>query len=253
MRHIPNAITLLNLLLGCAALVAALTGHPAVAAWIILLCSLLDFLDGLAARLLHAGSPLGMQLDSMADLVSFGLAPSALVFHYLQGSVASMGGGSLLSLLPYTAFFLACASAWRLARFNTATPGSDGFVGLPTPASALFFVSLPLSMAYPSAGGWGMAIPDLLSGSFWALWLTTMAFTMMLVSPLRTFSLKLRSLRVREHPVQAVFALGSLLLLMLLRMQALHWIILYYLLLSAVTHVLFREGRYGHAQNQRPT
>lgn len=250
MRHIPNAITLLNLLLGCGAVVAALTGHPAAAAWIILSCSLLDFLDGLAARLLHATSPLGVQLDSMADLVSFGLAPAALVFHYLQGLVVALGEGSFLSLLPFTAFFLACASAWRLARFNTAPSGSDGFVGLPTPASALFFVSLPISLAHPSAGGWGMAIPELLSGSFWALWLTTMACTALLVSPLRMFSLKLRSLRIREHPIQAVFALGSLLLLLLFRMQALHWIIFYYLLLSAATHVLYKDVGCGHAQNQ---
>ncbi len=278
-KHIPNTITLLNLFLGCLAVVAALQGRLAESAMLILACSLLDFLDGFAARVFRAGSPLGQQLDSLADLVSFGLAPAAIVYHYMltaigadgaigaigadgaigaigadgaigaigaDGAIGAIGAdgaigaggatGGFLRHLPLLAFLLAVFSALRLGMFNLDTRQRDDFIGLPTPANALFFVSLPLVLAFGPESGAITGLIERLTGDVWAMLLLTLLFSWLLVSPIRMFSMKFKGFRPGENLARFLFLGGSLLLAMLFWLQAPPLIMVFYLILSLIFH-----------------
>jgi CDP-diacylglycerol--serine O-phosphatidyltransferase len=163
MKHIPNLFTLLNLVFGCCAIVLilqqgiSLTNYDEGTLWVmmpqavwqsslfIFLAAVVDFLDGFIARLLKADSEMGKQLDSLADVVSFGVAPSLIIYHFIRVGLASEAEGldkSMLWLVP--SFVLAAAAAWRLARFNISTDQQHGFKGMPTPAVGLLVASFPL-------------------------------------------------------------------------------------------------------------
>lgn len=174
MKHIPNLFTLLNLLFGCIAVVYILqpglvplyTNNGALlmpdvsnlgtqyvsipeqmfmASLFIALAAVVDFLDGFVARLMKATSPIGAQLDSLADVVSFGVAPSLIVYQFLRLSFTQHENGLNINfVLLVPAFFIACAAAYRLARFNVDTNNTDYFKGLPVPANGLLFASFPL-------------------------------------------------------------------------------------------------------------
>ena len=163
MKNIPNLFTLLNLLFGCIAIVYTLQNGIVITAdaegallldipekiWMaslfIVLAAVVDFLDGFVARLFNASSEMGKQLDSLADVVSFGVAPGIIIYQFLRLSFAQEEGGvntSVLWLLP--AFVLPCAAAWRLAKFNLDNSQSFSFKGMPVPAVGIFVASLPL-------------------------------------------------------------------------------------------------------------
>lgn len=236
-KHIPNAITLLNLFLGCLAVVAALQGRLADSAMLILACSLLDFLDGFAARVFRAGSPLGQQLDSLADLVSFGLAPAAIVYQYMLIATGADGAtGGILRHLPLLAFLLAVFSALRLGMFNLDTRQREDFIGMPTPANALFFVSLPLVLAFGPENGAITGLIERLTGNVWAMLLLTLVFSWLLVSPIRMFSLKFKGFRPGDNMARFLFLGGSLLLAMIFWLQAPPLIMVFYLILSLIFH-----------------
>jgi CDP-diacylglycerol--serine O-phosphatidyltransferase len=167
MKQIPNIFTLLNLVFGCMAIVVATQNGLAIvidangeqlveipesiywASIFIALAAVIDFFDGFIARLFNATSEMGKQLDSLADVVSFGVAPSIIVYQFLRLSFAQQTDGlntSIIWLLP--AFFIACAGAYRLARFNIDTTTSVGFKGVPIPAVGLFIASFPLTYWY---------------------------------------------------------------------------------------------------------
>src|SRR5690606_26151264 len=136
LKHLPNFITLCKLFCGCIGIVVVLEGHVTYAAYLIWLAALLDFLDGFVARLLHAYSPIGKELDSLADMVTFGVLPSIIMFVLLQEKTEG-------AYWHWIAFVIAACSALRLAKFNVDTRQSDSFIGLPTPANALFISALP--------------------------------------------------------------------------------------------------------------
>lgn len=144
MKHIPNMITCCNLICGCIATTYAITGQPAMALLFIILGATFDFFDGMTARLLHVSSEIGKELDSLADDVTFGVAPSCIIFYELQvlDNPLISRCPSMASLLPYLAFLVAALSAVRLAKFNLDTRQTTSFIGLPTPANALFWGSL---------------------------------------------------------------------------------------------------------------
>lgn len=236
-KHIPNAITLINLFLGCTAVVQALEGNPGTAALIIGACAVLDFLDGFAARVLDAGSPLGQQLDSLADLVSFGAAPAAIVFHYLQLATASAGMADPSGiLLPYTAFLLAVFSGLRLAIFNLDTRQRYAFVGLPTPANAMFFAAFPFVLSFGSGHGIIARATEWVTADPWMLLLLTALFSWLLVSPIHMFSLKFTSLKAGENRFRYLFLGISLLLVILFRLDSPPVIMVFYLFLSLIFH-----------------
>ena len=183
MKQVPNIFTLLNLVFGCLAIIFILqngivlanTGEGEqmmsmpeqifLASLFIGLAALVDFFDGFLARLLKADSAMGKELDSLADVVSFGVAPGLIIYQFLRLSLARQENGldaSFLWLLP--ALILPCASAWRLAKFNIDQSQSNGFKGVPTPAVGLLVASLPL-IFWTSSQEWVLGI--LLNKWFW--------------------------------------------------------------------------------------
>lgn len=132
--NIPNTITCLNLISGCIATYWAFQGDYRMALLFIVIGAVFDFFDGMVARLLHVSSPIGKELDSLADDITFGFAPSAIIFSYLSHLTSYIS-----PLIPYLAFIMAAFSALRLAKFNLDERQALGFIGLPTPANALFW------------------------------------------------------------------------------------------------------------------
>ena len=142
-KHIPNMITCCNLISGCIATYWAFQSAFELALLFIIIGAVFDFFDGMTARLLHVSSPIGKELDSLADDITFGFAPSAIIFRLLQDMCTNMFEPSIIGdVLPYAAFVMAAFSALRLAKFNLDERQAMGFIGLPTPANALFWGSL---------------------------------------------------------------------------------------------------------------
>lgn len=225
-RHIPNAITCLNLFSGCIACVVAFNGHYMLALGFIVLSAVFDFFDGMAARLLHVTSPLGKQLDSLADDISFGLAPALIVFslfHEVHYPAFLIG---LKGVIPYLAFLIAVFSALRLAKFNIDVRQTNSFIGLPVPANALFWASLV-------AG----SHPLLVSPYFNAIYLFVLVviFSLLLVSEIPMFSLKFKNFSWKDNKIQYIFLLICILLLVFLRISGLAACIVLYILLSVLT------------------
>ena len=141
-KHIPNLLTISNLICGCIALYFTFQGELIFTAYLIGLAAIFDFMDGTAARLLNVSNPIGKELDSLADIVSFGLVPGAVVFHLLEEGT--------LSQYSFIALLIPIFSAYRLAKFNVDENQNENFIGLPTPANCLVFVSIPLITTFNS-------------------------------------------------------------------------------------------------------
>jgi CDP-diacylglycerol--serine O-phosphatidyltransferase len=229
-NHVPNAITCLNLFSGCIAVVMAFRGLFFYALLFVILAAVFDFFDGFAARLLHASSPIGKELDSLADMVSFGVAPSVVVFTQL--SWLDDAG----KFLPFGAFLIAVFSALRLAKFNIDDRQTTSFIGLATPANALFFMGLfaivdPLTpVASYLEPHRGLIHPILFQPA--VVMLLVVFFSCLLVSEIPMFSLKFKSFRWEDNRVRFIFLGLSLILLVTLQFVALPFIILLYLLSS---------------------
>lgn len=230
-KHIPNTITMLNLLSGFAAIIYASQGYIGPAVFLIIAGMVFDFADGMAARLLRAYSDLGKDLDSLADVITFGVAPGAIVFNLLSET----GFPVLSSIL--VAGLIPVASALRLAKFNNDTTQSSSFRGMATPASAFTVVSLVIAAEYGDS-----QICQSLTGS--PVFLKTLpAFlaVMMLVN-LRMFSLKFTHARIKENEERYLFIAVSLLLLIIFRLAAAPLIIAAYILISLLFPLIGRSG-----------
>lgn len=237
-KHLPNSITLLNLLAGCVAVALAFKGELTMAALVILVCGLLDMLDGLTARLLHSQSNIGKQLDSLADLISFGFAPAAILYQYLTESISNNMETPLTAMLPFTAFVLTAFAALRLAKFNIDEQQQTSFKGLPTPANALFFASIPIALAHPPDSG--NSYYDILlhiTTNPFVLLLLIALFSFMMVSPLQMFSLKFKSLSFTENKTRYIFLSLAIILIALLGWKSLTPVIALYILISAVAAI----------------
>lgn len=196
-KHIPNFITSLNLFSGCVAAVFAFNGDLVSAAWLVLLAAVFDFLDGFAARGLHAYSEIGKELDSLADVVSFGFVPSVVAFMLIKQSLLDMTFlGS--EFLPYAAFLIAIFSALRLAIFNLDERQTTSFIGLPTPANGLFWIGL---------GAWSQQFQGFALSLIWIV-ILVLFFSFMLISSLPMFSLKMKSASLKDNfiPFSLLFA-----------------------------------------------
>ncbi len=202
-KHIPNALTCCNLVCGCYATFYATDYNKGytLAVCAILLGAAFDFLDGMAARLLGVSSPIGKELDSLADVVTFGVAPSAIVFSLFQETVYPEVLMPVRKFIPYLAFLMAAFSALRLARFNTDPRQATSFVGLPTPANALFWSSLVL-------GGHAFLVSPKFNCVL--LFLLMLFFCMLMVAEVPLFALKFKSLAWRGNRVRYIFLLGCL-------------------------------------------
>ncbi|MCQ2286425.1 MAG: CDP-alcohol phosphatidyltransferase family protein [Bacteroidales bacterium] len=223
-KHIPNLITCGNLVSGCVAITFALHGNVKVAALLIILSAVFDFFDGFAARMLKVSSPIGKDLDSLSDVVSFGVAPAAIIFSFLQSCMTSLppmmreGWGTLL---PYIAFIIPPFSALRLAKFNHDERQTTEFRGLATPANAMFIGFIPYA---------AQNMPVLYN--FWLVIVLVILFSIFLLTDLPMFSLKFHHFKFKENEVRYLFLALSLVFLMIFKLGAFPIIILTYILIS---------------------
>ena len=232
-KHIPNTITCLNLISGCIATYWAFMGDYRMALLFIIIGAVFDFFDGMVARLLHVSSPIGKELDSLADNITFGFAPSAIIFSYLNEScaVANSTLCTLHSTLPFVAFILAAFSALRLAKFNLDERQALGFIGLPTPANALF---------------WGALIGGLhgyqiyFDGMEWCVIVGIFISSYLLVSEIPMFALKFKTWGWKGNEIKYIFLLTCIPMLFL-GIFGLAAIIAWYVILSAVNIYLLKN------------
>lgn len=202
-KHIPNTITCCNLLSGCVSCVMAMQGDFVLALTFIVLGAVFDFFDGMTARLLRVSSPLGVQLDSLADDVTFGFAPSFMVFMFMRGlSIPA----PVADYIPFVAFLIAAFSALRLAKFNIDKRQATTFIGLPTPANALFWASLVV--------GFGGFVGSLPYG--WALMVAMILLSCyLLIAEIPMFSMKIKYLAWRANKIRYSFLIVSAPMLLL--------------------------------------
>jgi CDP-diacylglycerol---serine O-phosphatidyltransferase len=233
-KHIPNFITSLNLLCGCLGISAAFNGNLEAASALIGLAALFDFLDGMSARLLYVHSDIGKELDSLADVISFGLLPGVIIYQFMRTSYNLPGNlKDLLNPFPYLAFIIPIFSALRLAKFNIDTRQTTSFIGLPTPAAAIVFGSFPL-IHYQVASSNHMAFISNWICNYYVLAIITIVISGLLVSEIPLFSLKFKNLIWRDNKAQYLLLLISLFAILTLGFVALPLIIVIYLILSIV-------------------
>ena len=227
-KHIPNGLTCCNLICGCVATFFAFQADYAAAALFIVVVAVFDFFDGFAARLLGVSSPIGKELDSLADDITFGFAPAAIVFSLLRAQAGDFPPSAFTTLLPFFAFLIAAFSALRLAKFNLDERQTMGFIGLPTPANALFWASLALLI------GEGGEQPAFLP---WLLLALVLLSCWLLVSEVPMFALKFKHYGLQGNEVRYGFLLFSAATLVVAGPTAFVGIIPAYIIVSLVVHL----------------
>ncbi|MGB5173015.1 CDP-alcohol phosphatidyltransferase family protein [Eudoraea sp.] len=252
-RHIPQFITLLNLLCGCIATVFAALNKLEWAAFFVFLGIVFDFFDGFAARLLDAQSELGVQLDSLADMVTSGVVPGVVMFQLL--AMSQTGGWNLdmgnvsadsahhvisISLLPFFGFLITLASAYRLAKFNIDEDQVNTFTGLPTPANALLILSLPLILLNQ-----GNDYINAILLNPWFLIALTVLSSYLLNANIPLFALKFKNWSFKENAHRYIFLIVSLVLLLTLSYLAIPGIVLFYILGSVVYNIGAKDKSQG--------
>ena len=223
---VPNMLTLANLLAGSVAVIFTLVYHAyETAFWLIVAAAIFDFFDGFAARLLKQTSPLGVQLDSLADDVTFGLAPAIVMFDlYVHSSSYYNLNAEVLGWMKYVVLIIVAFSVLRLAKFNIDTTQSTEFEGLPTPANALMLMSLAV---LAETGRVVLYQEHIL--------LISIAASLLLISPIRMFALKFKSFGIKGNELRYGFIVAALLMIILMPAYALLAIIVLYIVISTLT------------------
>ncbi|MBL7792381.1 MAG: CDP-alcohol phosphatidyltransferase family protein [Saprospiraceae bacterium] len=245
-KHLPNAITLFNLFCGCCAIVSILGGDILTAVGWLAAAAVADFADGAVARALHVQSPIGIQLDSLADMVSFGVAPGAMLFMLLNQAFMPEGpawqafpGQAVVFEAPpwqaFPGFVLSVFSGLRLAKFNIDTRQTKHFLGLATPACTILVAGLALVVHFDSFGLGGILLQP------WLLYVMIALLSGLLVSEIPMFSLKISGLRWKGNEIKFIFAAVSLLLVFVLGWAAPAAVILLYLLVNLI--IYFTSGK----------
>ncbi|MDF9829978.1 CDP-diacylglycerol--serine O-phosphatidyltransferase [Parabacteroides sp. PF5-6] len=225
-KHIPNTITCLSLASGCVAIVMAFEGNYLWAALWVIIAAVFDFLDGFAARLLKAYSPMGKELDSLSDMVSFGVAPGIVVFRLLSEAAPLLPLGAFNTYLPYLAFVIPVFSGLRLAKFNIDERQTTSFIGLPVPAHALFWVALAYELHPVMATYADWLVP--------AVVLVALATSFLLTSEIPMFSLKIKSLSWKGNELRYLLVLAAILFTVLWGFLGVAGTILLYVVLSLI-------------------
>lgn len=215
LRHLPNFLTCCNLACGCLGIISLIEQWNVPIAYFVWAAGIFDFFDGFAARWLKTSSPIGKELDSLADVVSFGVLPSLFLYTTLVLE-------SPFSYVPYLAILMAVCSALRLAIFNIDETQSDSFKGLPTPANAIFITALPFLQS---------PVYDFVFSPV-VLVIITVVFSLLLVSRIDLFALKFKSFSWSGNQVRFTFLLSCVVLLAVFQLAAVPLIILLYILLS---------------------
>src|SRR6478609_9084341 len=217
LKHLPNALTCSNLLCGCLGVIFCLENRSLPIAYFVWTAGVFDFFDGFAARFLKVSSPIGKELDSLADMVSFGLLPSLVMYKMIEASSSN-------PYLPFVAFLIAICSALRLAIFNVDETQHDSFKGLNTPANTIFITSLPFVTG--SIGDWVQQT--------WVLIAITIVFSLFMVSRIDIIAFKFKDFSWANNKLRFTFLALAVLLLALLGKSALSLVILIYIAFSLV-------------------
>jgi CDP-diacylglycerol---serine O-phosphatidyltransferase len=259
-RAIPNLFTCGNLFCGCLAIVKSFEGNLVWAAYLVGIAAVLDFFDGFMARLLKVSSPIGKDLDSLADMVTFGVVPGVVMFHLLNSSLqvssdSAIPGWNTLIIphdmysnlkiaqtqpLAYLAFIIPIFSALRLAKFNNDTRQTDSFVGVPTPANSILICSLPLIFSFQLNFPWREIIFVFVIGNKISLIVLTLIMSFLLVAELPLFALKFKHFKWKGNEIRYVFLLLCALLLAILQVVGIPLIIVLYVLMSLINNWFFK-------------
>jgi CDP-diacylglycerol--serine O-phosphatidyltransferase len=236
-KHIPNIITLLNLFCGTIAVLFAVEGNLFMAAVFVILGIVFDFFDGFAARILDVKSELGLQLDSLADMVTSGVVPGIVLFKLFEKSLGNFPYSydftakdwdtGITSIVPLVGLLVTLASCYRLANFNIDSRQTESFIGLPVPANTLFILSLPMILLTNDVA-W---VNDLILNPWFLIGLTLFS-CYMLNAEIPLFSLKMKTYGFKENAVKYVFLIISVIMLILLQFMAIPLIIVLYVLIS---------------------
>ncbi len=241
LKQIPNLITSLNLLCGCVAIFFAVSGDLVTASYFVFTGIFFDFFDGLAARLLNAQSEVGLQLDSLADMVTSGVAPAVVMVQLLSESI--LGGPIAITdnfsseswntgwhiYIPLVGLLIAVASAYRLAKFNVDTRQTTSFIGLPTPGNTLLVLSLPLILAFQSS-----ALVESVILNPWFLIAITLLGCILMNAEIPLFALKFKTWDFKSNALRYVFLAICLVAIVLFQFIAIPLILLVYILMSLV-------------------
>lgn len=232
-KHIPNLITLINLFCGCIAVVFVSEANYEMAFYFVCLGIFFDFFDGFFARLFKVSSSLGLQLDSLADMVTSGVVPGYVMFSLFTNSAHELGTNPAI---PFLGFIITLGACYRLANFNIDTRQTDSFIGLPTPANALFILSLPLVLQFSDS----LLTLEILTNQ-WVLLLITLCSAYVMNAEIPLFALKVKKFNVKDNALQIVFLIVSLALVVLLHYIAIPLIIIFYVLLSVVNNMFLKK------------
>ena len=238
-KQIPNIITSLNLLCGCVAIMFAVSGDLVSASFFAFAGIFLDFFDGLAARVLNAQGQVGLQLDSLADVVTSGVLPAIVMVQLLSEALTgtsldisaifsdTANSASIESYLPFIGLLIAVASGYRLAKFNVDTRQTTSFIGLPVPANTLLILSLPLIISFQAS----QQITEVILTP-WFLIIITLVSCVLLNAEIPLFGLKFKTWNFKDNAVRYLFLIASILLLVVLKFIAIPIIIFSYILVS---------------------
>tara|TARA_B100000768_G_C11251011_1_gene364111 strand:- start:820 stop:1548 length:729 start_codon:yes stop_codon:yes gene_type:complete len=231
-KHIPNLLTLGNLFCGTIATIAAVQQNYITAAIFVAIGIFLDFLDGLAARLLKVSGDLGKQLDSLADVVTSGVVPGIIMFGLLSNDEIidvfhENWFGFEFKMIQLLGLLLTLGACYRLAKFNIDTRQNDSFIGLPTPAMSLFIISLPLIQEYSNFD----MVKDLITNDYFLITITFL-LTYLMNSEIHLLSLKFKDFSFRNNVVKLLFLISSVILIILLDYISIPIIIIFYIILS---------------------
>lgn len=230
-KHIPNAITCCNIISGCVSILFMCHNRLLWAAAMIFVAAVFDFLDGFAARLLNAKSSIGGELDSLSDIVSFGVAPSFIVAWLLSKTGIGWWVHNF-NVFPVLAFILAAFAAIRLAKFNLDTRQTESFIGLPVPAVGLFIASLPLMMMKLDREG---TLFGIVANPYFLLAMVVI-FSWLMVSEVPFFSFKMKNLKFKDNILRYFVMIFAIVAVVILQWVALPFIFLFYMILSVVCY-----------------
>ena len=251
-KHIPNTLTSLNLLFGCFAIANAFHGNLVMSAYLVGAAAIFDFFDGFVARALKVGREFGKQLDSLADMVTFGVVPGVVMYLLIHSAIQNnlyvlFPDGyytkfytRLLDYLPFIGFLIPVFSGLRLAKFNIDTRQTDSFIGVPTPANTILICSLTLivkqnlGMAHPSA--FSSYLSNLINFNYYFLVGLTIVMSFLLVSELPLFALKFKNFGWADNKIRYLFLIIAAVLLILFQFIAIPFIILLYIILSIINN-----------------
>jgi len=237
-KHIPNILTLLNLLCGCMAIVFVSKLRFDLAFYFVCLGIFFDFFDGFFARKFGVAGPLGVQLDSLADMVTSGVAPGYVMYQMLSfdGSFMQITNDLSFFQVSFLGFIITLGACYRLANFNIDTRQSDSFIGLPTPANALFIMSLPLVIEECHF----LTLSELLNIK-WVLLAITMISAYVMNAEIPLFSLKIKNFSFQKYKLQIGFLVLSIVMIATLQYLAIPLIIMTYVLLSVANNMLAKK------------